>query len=440
MSAARSMSELFFANNMTNRHFMTTRRVWVTFVTISTLLAGGALGISQFESSAGPAEEESPEILPVRVLTLEPVSSFDQSRTYTGTIVARRSATIGFERSARLESVTVDEGDPVVAGQVLATLDVRHLETRQQQLLAQRSSAEAVLAELIAGPRKETIAAAKARVVELRAQSDLSQRTLTRTRQLEARNAATAQSLDDSQFSMEAAAARLAAAERELEELEVGTRAEQIAAQRARVAELDALLADIELDRADSVLKAPFSGQVATRYADEGTVVATDQTILRIVETDVLEARIGLPAENAAKLTRGDSAQIQVGSDVTHASFVRLLPEVDLQTRTQIAVFDLDPSSGTTPGRLARISRQETVLADGFWLPATALSPGERGLWSAYAVIRQDGQSVIERRPVEILHTEGERVLVKGMIRSGDQIVEDGIQRVVPGQAVSVIR
>lgn len=66
----------------------------------------------------------------------------------------------------------------VEAGQPLARLDVSTLEVKRRQLEAQRLQAAAVLAELRAGPRTETIAAARASVEQREAELELWKRTL----------------------------------------------------------------------------------------------------------------------------------------------------------------------------------------------------------------------------------------------------------------------
>jgi len=76
----------------------------------------------------------------------------------------------------------------------------------------------------------------------------------------------------------------------------------------------------------------------------------------------------------------------------------------------------------------------------GFWLPLSALARGERGLWSAYAVIKgtTDGEFVLEKRQIEVLHTEGDRVLVRGTLKTGDRIVVDGIHKLASNQRVVI--
>ena len=423
------------------RSFVTPRRLAGLLAVVSTLLTTGFI-LDQPTESAQHSKTAESTALPVEVIVVNQVKSFDQTRHYTGALVARRSADVSFERSARVVEVLVDEGDTVESGQALAKLDVRRLTTRQNMLVAQRDVAAAQLAELRAGPRVETIAAARAQVEELTAQLQLSRLTHARTERLQSRNSTSEQSVDNSRSSMEAAAARLAQAQHRLVELEAGTRTEQITAQQAMVAQLNVQLADVQLDRDDSVIKSPFAGCISMRYLDEGTVTAPGQPVVKVIESTAIEARIGLSTSSILRLTVGDALELTVGNTKLAAQFTRVLPEVDLQTRTQIAIFKLTQADSVqvAAGQTVRISLTEETDATGYWLPTAALSPGQRGLWSAYVVVERDGDSIIESRPVEVLHTEGERVLVTGTIHNEDQVVAGGVQRIIPGQKVSVAK
>lgn len=88
-------------------------------------------------------------------------------------------------------------------------------------------------------------------------------------------------------------------------------------------------------------------------------------------------------------------------------------------------------------GDLAEVALARTVAAGGFWLPATALAESVRGLWSCF-VAEPDGEGRhrIARRDVEVLHTETDRVYVRGTLEDGEQVVTSGVHRLVPGQRV----
>ena len=77
------------------------------------------------------------------------------------------------------------------------------------------------------------------------------------------------------------------------------------------------------------------------------------------------------------------------------------------------------------------------VEADGIWLPIDSLSRGSRGLWTVFvAVAVADQSAMVERRDVEIVHTDGDRAMVRGTVFGGDRVIIAGTHRVVPGQRI----
>ncbi|MCG8648267.1 MAG: efflux RND transporter periplasmic adaptor subunit, partial [Pirellulales bacterium] len=388
------------------------------------------------------ADRAAARVLPVQVEVLQPAGQLTIARSYTGTLVARRQSQLGFQRSAKLMHVWVDQGQHVRQGQPLAQLDTRQLEIRKRNLQSKHQEASAVLAELEAGPRVQTIEAARAQVQDLTAQVELQQRTFQRRTQLLDRNATSKESHDEAELGLKSAQAQLEAARQELDELEAGTRIERVEAQAAVVAQLKAQIEDVQVDIDDSLLEAPFEGRILMRHVDEGTVVNTAQPVLEIVESGQLEAHIGIPASVFDDMDNQASVTIIVAQTPWSAKFDRALPEVDLQTRTRIAIFRLDPPAGErlVPGQIARVRIEQTEPTDGYWLPTRSLIRSVRGLWATYVVEADPDSSVlrVHRRDVEVLHAEGDRSLVRGTVQTGDQVITSGTHRVVPDQIVKV--
>ena len=107
---------------------------------------------------------------------------------------------------------------------------------------------------------------------------------------------------------------------------------------------------------------------------------------------------------------------------------------MDAASRTVTAVIELEDE--TVPfGAVVELELNYRVVADGYWLPLTALTESDRGLWGAYVV---NDNSSAERRLVEILHIEADRAYVRGTLSPGERIIDTGVQRIVPGQAVSM--
>jgi multidrug efflux pump subunit AcrA (membrane-fusion protein) len=195
---------------------------------------------------------------------------------------------------------------------------------------------------------------------------------------------------------------------------------------------------------------------------DEGTVIATGQPVVRLVENGKPEVRIGVPVSMAGKLSPGIRQQVKIGEASYQGTVSSILPEVDSSTRTQTVVLKLDSSAAfaVAPGTIARLEIEQTITTKGYWLPTTALVKGERGLWSCYVVreIQNEREEVrgidnhvfqelsgngvsetaykVESRDIEVLHTEGNRVLVRGTLQPGERIIARGTQRVVSGQLV----
>jgi multidrug efflux pump subunit AcrA (membrane-fusion protein) len=419
---------------------MTKRSVTIL---VSLLVAlGGLAGLGAVGSVVGRREQVQPSrAVPVETLVLKAANSISVRRTYTGVLKAGRASELGFELAGRLERVLVDEGDRVADGQLLAELDTDGLLARKEQLQAERDQATAVLAELEAGPRREQIAAARAEVENLRAQWQLAENTRQRRKQLLIDGAVSQEEYDQQAFGVQAARARLDAAQRRLDELEAGTRAEQIDAQRAVVARLDATLKQVELDLEDSQLRAPFDGTIAARYVDEGTVTAQGIPVLRILDQTNIEAWIGLPPDEVAGIELGQQHQLQINGRHYEATVSGILPELDPRTRTRSIVFQLAASHDElVAGQVVRISHTAQQREAGFWLPVVALTRGDRGLWSVLAVVPGSvtGAAVVERRDVEVMHSETDRVFVRGTLLPEEQIVAGGTHRLVPGQRVEV--
>ncbi|WP_250125600.1 efflux RND transporter periplasmic adaptor subunit [Chroococcidiopsis sp. CCMEE 29] len=421
---------------------------WVSLSGIL-LLSGLSIGVPRFTSNDPRDISAEPRMLSVKTTQVAAVKSYTARRTYTGEVAAVRASELGFERSGKVVQFNVGQGDRVKAGMAIARVDTQNLEAQRLQLLAQKAQAVAVLQELQNGPRLEVIAAARAQVTDLQSQLELERIRQTRREYLYKEGAISKEQLDEVAFNQNALSARLVAAQSRLNELEAGTRSEQIAAQQAGVKQLEASIADLEIAIAKSTISAPFSGAIAKRHLDEGTVVQAGQSVVRLVEGITPKVEIGVPTEVASQLERGSEQRVHIGGETYQAKVTSILPEVNPTTRTRTVILALDTRDlqPVAPKQIARLEVTQRVPTNGYWLPITALARGDRGLWSCYALGQPEGNSHsaqaktyrVERRDVEVLYTESDRALVRGLLQPGDTVIVDGTQRVVPGQLVRLV-
>lgn len=407
-----------------------------------------ALKISLDERLASPNQMMA---TPVATRLLDEQAGHRMARSFTGTLRAKRASDLGFKRIGRLEKISVARGDRVEQGALIAELDVATLEAELGILAAQRAAAVARLNELVAGPRQQTLAAARAQLIELTAVRDQMQATFERRQRLANSDAISVQDIDDARHQLAAAQAKLASQKQILGELEEGTRREQIDAQRAEVGRLDATIKSVEVQFEESRIRAPYAGIIARRLADEGAIVQPGEPLVRIIEAHPLEAWIGVTPEALAELTIGELHQLTIQSHQRQGKLISVLPEIDSATRTQTVIFELDAAVAdewqakiATPaeavGQIVQLTIQQRIAQAGFWLPVSALTRSNKGLWSVYVVVPLgDGPGpdlTVERSDVEVIQIDSTQVLVRGTIKNGDRIVMAGVQKLTVGQKV----
>ncbi len=333
-----------------------------------------------------------PPALPVATQAVVLEDSYSMQRTFSGRVQARRESVLGLESSGRLARVLVDEGQRVEAGAPLAELDAERLQAQRAELVAARAAAEADLT--------------------------LANVTLQRISGIVDKGGVSRQRLDEARETQRAAQAALALAEQ-------------------RIA-----TTDVELDK--TRLNAPFAATVIARTADEGRVLEAGQPLLTLQERSAPEIRIGIAGRALSQLEPGRVYALSWRDTALHARLRALLPLRAASARTVDALFDpLDTPPGLLPGDLVTLQLDGRVDQRGGWLPLTALTEGERGLWSVFVAESLPHADTgvaathrVVRRTVDVVHQGAERVFVRGALSEGQQVVVSGLQRIVPGQLV----
>jgi HlyD family secretion protein len=190
----------------------------------------------------------------------------------------------------RLATLTVNEGDEVTAGQVVATISSP--ETEAQLRGAQQQVLKA----------KQDVAAAIALIAQRDSDLTFARNDYERGKALVGQGWITPQVFDQRRSKFEAAEAALAAANAQRDAAESSSKAAQ-----ADVERLQSVLADL-------VLVSPRSGRVQYRLARAGEVVAAGQRVLTILDLQDVYMTIYLPAHVAGNLMLGDEARVILDS------------------------------------------------------------------------------------------------------------------------------
>lgn len=207
-----------------------------------------------------------------------------------GTVEAKTLARLGFEVAGRLADITVDQGQSIEAGRVLASLDASEQTARLAQAEADLRQAEAAQTQA-----KARLERAKALLIQRRSIND-------RRQSLVRRGTVSQEAAEDSEAGSAVAAADVAVAASDID-------AARGAAEAAK--------ARIQLERAvldKFTLSAPFPALVVERLLEKGATVAPGSTAVTIIDPASVWVRAFVDESLAGRLAVGQKASITLRS------------------------------------------------------------------------------------------------------------------------------
>lgn len=338
------------------------------------------------EQGAAATAALPPARLDVIATPVRRETGYAVERRFVGLVAPRRSVELGFQIAGQVLSVDAELGATVESGATLAALDTRRNRLRLDELRAALAEAQANL--------------------------ELANADAERKRALLPGGAVTQAAVD------QAVTARRTA--------------------QARIDQMRAQIASLEIDIADSALKAPFPAIVVERRIEKGAVVSAGATAFRLLESGVPEATFGLPVTKAAALQIGDAVPVLHRGRRLEGTVRATVPEVSGPTRTVSVIVTLPVQAGVAAGEAVELLRSEEMQEAGFWIPTAALVSDVRGLWAVQVAVPDGTRTVVRRAPVEVLHTADGRSFIRGTIEDGAKVIVEGTHRVSPGQQVAV--
>jgi HlyD family secretion protein len=280
------------------------------------------------------------------LLTLAVASAGCGRRQDSGVIVASghveaTEVRVSTKAAGAIESLAVDEGHTVAAGQELARLDTTDTRLALDTARAERAQAAAELRLRLAGSRVEDVREAQAQLVRAEADLDGAQKDLGRMEGLLASGSGTTKARDDARTRRDGAQGALDAARERLKRLETGFRVEEKDAARARLEATDARIAQLEQQLKDALIVSPVAGVVTEKLAEKGELAARGTGIVVVTDLanawlnayvagpDVEHLRLGQEAEVVT-----DDGQTRKGRVSFFASRAEFTPK-NVQTRDE---------------------------------------------------------------------------------------------------------
>lgn len=407
------------------------------------------------------AEQPAPARPPAATVELFVVkkTTLPQTISLSGTVRTQQSVSLSTRLSGRITELSVEEGDHVAAGQVVARIDVSNLEAQAGQAAAGIDLAQASVYESQQGvPQAEAgTRAAVARQAELAAHL---QEARTAQRQAETdrgraaylykEDAVAKADLDRAESALRmarervtAAQAAIAQAQAEQSRARAGVQQSQASVERSRaaveVARSTARLAESELPY--GTLRVPFAGVVIRKLAQVGEVTTPGRPLLQIDDVAHLHLEVDTPESVLRSVRIGQKVRVEISSltrDIDGQVY-QIVPSADPRTRTFVVKVRLASTRGLVPGMFGRVllSKGQRTTSR---IPASALV--RRGQLVSVFVVDRD--NVARMRLVKI-KGDGSEVEVLSGLEAGDRIVRrppatlvEGTPLQFPGETESV--
>jgi RND family efflux transporter MFP subunit len=379
------------------------------------------LSISWFSISCSrspkvEANTEAGEPPVVAVAKAQP-DSLSSDLTLTAEFRPYQEVEVHAKVAGYLKQISVDVGDRVTQGQLLATLEIPELADELEQAQANEKRSEAQLRQAKGELERAKSAHAMSHLSYGRLAAVLKTRP----------NLVAQQEIDEAQARDRVAEAQIAAAEAGISASE-----EQVAASKASRQHVKTLAAY-------SQITAPFAGVVTKRYADTGAMIqagTASQTqampVVRISQVDRLRLVLPVPESIVPRIRVG--ARIQVTVNSLNRAFpgriARFTGKVQSATRTMETEVDVpNPGLVLMPGMYAStvltLDRRDHVLT----VPLIAVAN------SSVLVVNAEKQ--IEERPIKLGMESAEKVEVQSGLQSGELVVIAGRSGLKAGQRVS---
>ncbi len=331
--------------------------------------------------------------------------------------------------SGEVTDLSVDVGDAIAQGDLLARLDGNLQTTSLNEAQAELSAREADTAQA-----QVAISNAQSAVVQAQATFDQAQVDASRLRRLANQGGISQQ---------EAEAAELAATNAQQA---VRSAQAQVAAQRQsttaaanRTDAQRAVLAQTQRQLSYADLRSPLTGFVLSRQVDVGDFVESGATLLELGDLSSLEVSVQVSELDIGRLSVGQPAQVTFdafpGEGSTAGRIKQIAPVADATSRlVPVQVSVPNPNGRVGSGLLARVqfspSQEARVV-----VPESALALGEES--NTVFVIEGEGKRAkAVARPVKTGASSQDRVEILSGLSPGEAFVVQSDRPLTSGQTV----
>jgi len=291
------------------------------------------------------------------------------------------------------------------------------------------ATAEAGLARVLAGTRKEKIDQAEAALAQAKANVDICKITFERMSNLLKDKSIPKTRYDEAKAHYDAALAQYKSAQAQLEMAKAGATREDIDIARAHVRQARAALASARRQFQNATISSPIDGVVAYKNVEPGEVVSPPmipgKALLNIVDMSRLKTMVNI-SENRVKSVRlGQEAIITLDgfpNEIFSGNVSRISPVVDTKSHTfKAEVLIPNPVNRLKPGMFARVQLVMSKRTDVIKVPIKAVNEGKQG-----KVVFLVVSGIANVRPVTLGISDEVDIEVKSGVNPGDKVIVEG--------------
>jgi membrane fusion protein (multidrug efflux system) len=354
-----------------------------------TLRKRASAGASAPATTPSSADESVIEFTPgdLAALTRHTLS---ETLPLTGSLRAVTQAAVKAKVAGSALEVRAREGDTVKAGQILASIDARDYTARAEQSRGQMAA--------MAG------------------QLDIAKQTLENNRVLVEKGFISKNAFDTAQSQYTIAAANLAAAR--------------------------AALASSNLSVADTIVRAPFSGQIASRSIEPGERVAVDSKLFDVVDLTQLELEAPVPVGEIGRVRIGQPVSIRFDGVDTPvvATVTRINPAAQPGSRSIMIYIQVpNPTATLRVGMFGTGSVTVGSTPNALVVPASAV----RTDGASHSVYALSGGKLVEVPVTTAATGDAEGAswtqLVNPPLKEGQQVVKNNLGALRIGSTVRMV-
>jgi len=325
-----------------------------------------------------------------------------------GSLFPLDEVTVSSEVEGRVEQVLVDVGDHVTAGQTIVKVVPTELQLTLDQ---QRATLQQARARLGLPENVEDVKDVRDAAEVKKAAADLAdaRQKYERAKTLFEQGLLPKQSFDEADSRNNAARAAYDLSVQGVQNL------------RAALAQSRAAAALAQKKVADSIIRAPFAGQIKERSVTQGQYLKVQTPVMVIVNVDPMRVRLRVPEKMAAWVKTGQEVTVTVeaypGRSFT-GKISRINPSVDQQTRAfEVEAMIVNHEALLKPGFFVKASIPSSFVVDSLFVPEDALLY----VYGVYKVFVIDGNTVKEKE-VKIGERSGTEVEILEGLAQGDRI------------------